>query len=101
LFSNALQPTHLLLILIVALLLLGPKRLPEAGRALGKGLKEFRSSIGGEPSDGQIAAAPSPAHRADSPGDLRDSPNVAKPTGELIAVSNAPAAADKHHSESP
>jgi sec-independent protein translocase protein TatA len=43
--TSILQPTHLLILLIVALLILGPKRLPEAGRALGQGLKEFKSSI--------------------------------------------------------
>ena len=41
------QPTHLILILVVLLLVLGPKRLPGAGRALGQGLKEFKASIGG------------------------------------------------------
>jgi len=46
--DNILQPTHLLLILVVALLVLGPKRLPEAGRALGKGLRDFRSAMSGE-----------------------------------------------------
>jgi sec-independent protein translocase protein TatB len=35
-------PTELLVILVVALLVLGPKRLPEIARALGKGLAEFR-----------------------------------------------------------
>jgi sec-independent protein translocase protein TatA len=35
----------------VLLLVLGPKRLPGAGRALGQGLKEFRASIGGQGSD--------------------------------------------------
>ena len=35
-------PTELLVILVVALLVLGPKRLPELARALGKGLAEFR-----------------------------------------------------------
>jgi sec-independent protein translocase protein TatA len=45
--TNILQPTHLIIVLIVALLVLGPKRLPEAGRALGQGLKEFKSSISG------------------------------------------------------
>lgn len=39
------QPTHLLFILVVALLVLGPKRLPEVGRALGKGLRDFRSAL--------------------------------------------------------
>jgi sec-independent protein translocase protein TatA len=43
--TSILQPTHLIIILAVALLVLGPKRLPEAGRALGQGLKEFKSSI--------------------------------------------------------
>lgn len=43
--TSILQPTHLIIILIVALLVLGPKRLPDAGRAVGEGLKEFRNSI--------------------------------------------------------
>jgi sec-independent protein translocase protein TatA len=46
LFTGLLQPTHLIILLIVALVFLGPKRLPEAGRALGQGLKEFKNSIG-------------------------------------------------------
>ena len=40
--GDILQPTHLLLILVVALLVLGPKRLPEVGRTLGSGLRDFR-----------------------------------------------------------
>ena len=55
-FSEILQPTHLLLILGVVFLVLGPKRLPAAGRSLGQGLREFRASIHGpvadEPSEG-------------------------------------------------
>lgn len=43
--TNILQPTHLIIVLAVALLIVGPKRLPEAGRALGQGLKEFKGSI--------------------------------------------------------
>jgi sec-independent protein translocase protein TatA len=46
--GDILQPTHLIFVLVVALLVLGPKRLPEAGRALGKGIRDFRSAIGGE-----------------------------------------------------
>jgi sec-independent protein translocase protein TatA len=51
LLSSILEPTHLILILTVVLLVLGPKRLPHAGRALGQGLREFRASIGGHDSD--------------------------------------------------
>jgi sec-independent protein translocase protein TatA len=46
-FTNVLQPTHLIILLAVVLLFLGPKRLPEAGRALGHGLREFKRSVSG------------------------------------------------------
>ena len=42
------QPTHLLLILVVALLVLGPKHLPEAGRSLGRGIRDFRDGLSGK-----------------------------------------------------
>jgi sec-independent protein translocase protein TatA len=40
--------TGLIVILIVALLVFGPKRLPEIGRSLGKGMREFKDSISGD-----------------------------------------------------
>jgi sec-independent protein translocase protein TatA len=43
--TNILQPAHAIILLIVALLVLGLKRLPEAGRAVSQGLKEFASSV--------------------------------------------------------
>jgi sec-independent protein translocase protein TatA len=46
--GDILQPTHLLFVLVIALLVLGPKRLPEVGRSLGKGLRDFRTAISGE-----------------------------------------------------
>lgn len=49
--GDILQPTHLLFILVVALLVLGPKRLPEVGRTLGSGLRDFRQAINGESHD--------------------------------------------------
>lgn len=42
------QPTHLLFLLVVVLLVLGPKRLPEMARSLGKGFRDFKEAIGGE-----------------------------------------------------
>jgi sec-independent protein translocase protein TatA len=38
---------EVILVLVVALLFLGPKRLPEAGRSLGKGIREFKDGITG------------------------------------------------------
>ena len=43
--ENILSPTHLLLILVVALIVLGPKRLPEAGRGLGSAIRDFKESL--------------------------------------------------------
>lgn len=48
-------PMELLLVLALALLVLGPKRLPGAGRAMGRGLREFKDAI---------------ASRADAQGEL-------------------------------
>jgi sec-independent protein translocase protein TatA len=39
-----LQPTHLIIILVVALLIFGPSRLPEIGKSFGRMLKEFQSA---------------------------------------------------------
>ena len=38
-------PMELAIVLVVALLVLGPKRLPEVGRSLGNGIREFKDSL--------------------------------------------------------
>ena len=47
---------ELLLLGLVALILFGPKRLPEMGRGLGKGMREFKDSITGNDSRDEIVA---------------------------------------------
>jgi len=42
---------ELAIVLIIALIVFGPKRLPELGRSLGKGIREFRGSLGGDRDD--------------------------------------------------
>jgi sec-independent protein translocase protein TatA len=42
------NPVHLLFIAVVALVVLGPRRLPELARAVGRGVREFREAISGE-----------------------------------------------------
>jgi sec-independent protein translocase protein TatA len=59
-FSGVLQPTHLIVLVIIALVFLGPKRLPDAGRALGQALSEFKSSIGRGHDEGEQIAARTP-----------------------------------------
>jgi sec-independent protein translocase protein TatA len=41
------SPTHIILLLLIALLLFGAKRLPEIGRSLGSGMREFKDSVTG------------------------------------------------------
>ena len=60
-------PMELIIVLVLALVLLGPKRLPEAGRAVGKGLREFKDSLSGmhDDDDDDDGREP-PAIRADA-----------------------------------
>ena len=66
---GAISPLHLLLVAIVALVVIGPKRLPETGAALGKAIREFRE-----------------ATREDLPGS-------AAPAAPVVAAAYVPAAA--------
>lgn len=68
------NPVHLLFIAVVALLVLGPKRLPQLARALGEGIREFRGAF-------EHASAP-PAQRTPSPLQIGPPP---RPGGASIA----------------
>jgi sec-independent protein translocase protein TatA len=46
-FSGLESPMHLLIVLVIAVLVLGPKKLPEVGRSLGSGIRGFKASIEG------------------------------------------------------
>lgn len=39
------QPTHLIIVLVIALFIFGPKKLPELGQGLGKGIRSFKDSM--------------------------------------------------------
>ena len=43
--DNLFQPTHLLIILVIALLVFGPKKLPELGKGLGEAMRGFKESM--------------------------------------------------------
>ena len=40
-------PMELIIVLVIALVVLGPKRLPEMGRSVGRGMREFKEGIAG------------------------------------------------------
>jgi sec-independent protein translocase protein TatA len=72
--GDLLQPTHLIVLAVVAFLLFGAKRLPELGKGLGEGLKGFKEGIKGvsdptppAPPVVQQQSAPPPAPPASAP----------------------------------
>ena len=77
--GDILQPTHLIFVLVVALLVLGPKRLPEVGRAIGDGLRDFRSAINGE----------APSHKPEIGQDSGVAGSGAEPKHEFAAATPA------------
>ncbi len=69
--GDLLQPTHLIVLAIVAFLLFGAKRLPELGKGLGEGLKGFKEGLKGvtdptppAPTQQQTTPPPPPASNA-------------------------------------
>jgi sec-independent protein translocase protein TatA len=65
-FSGLESPMHLLVVLIVAVLVLGPKKLPEAARGLGSGIRQFKDSIEGKDAPGpRVAPAPAEAEKVE------------------------------------
>jgi sec-independent protein translocase protein TatA len=66
------NPVHILFVAVVALVVLGPKRLPELTRAAGKSIREFREALNGgvveEPPPVAQLAEPAPERK---PGSVR------------------------------
>jgi TatA/E family protein of Tat protein translocase len=65
-------PMEILVVLIIALVVFGPKRLPELGKSLGKGIHEFRGTISGEHTEAATAAAVEPALVAATPSSVAE-----------------------------
>jgi sec-independent protein translocase protein TatA len=69
-------PLEIIVVLIIALIVFGPKRLPELGNSLGKGIREFRDTVTGDKHDdddddkkalGATQAAPTPVQQPAEP----------------------------------
>ena len=65
--DNLFTPTHLIIILIIALLVFGPRKLPELGKGLGEGIKGFKEGIKGGPEASQENIAKSETPQPPAP----------------------------------
>ncbi|MEO8966335.1 MAG: twin-arginine translocase TatA/TatE family subunit [Solirubrobacteraceae bacterium] len=92
--GDILQPTHLLFVLVIALLVLGPKRLPEVAKTLGKGIRDFRGAISGDsdhpdPTPSYLTGDSTPGHdESPAPAPAHEAP---APVGETPAPTSTPA----------
>lgn len=90
--GDILQPTHLLFILVVALLVLGPKRLPEVGRALGRGLRDFRNALNTDDLSEQMLSTTSTQGSEAATAVIAETPpGQPAPQPEVSAESDEPA----------
>jgi TatA/E family protein of Tat protein translocase len=87
------SPIHLVIVLIIALIVIGPGKLPEVGAALGKSIKEFRKAASDITDSANTEAAPvTAATAADlAPAAVAPAPVVASvPVAPIAPVSVAP-----------
>jgi sec-independent protein translocase protein TatA len=80
------NPIHIAFLVVILLLVFGAKRLPEIGRSLGSGMREFKDSISGEAKPTLSATVPQPPAQ-------QPQPPVAQPaaTPPPVAAPAAPA----------
>lgn len=60
-FEGLFQPMHLLVLLGIALLVFGPKKLPELGKGLGDGIRIFKSAVKGDEEEAGVGERQAPA----------------------------------------
>ena len=88
---GALSPVHLIIVLVIALLVIGPGKLPETGAALGRAIRDFRQAVDGtQPSETpppapigpapMLTAAPMQAAAPASGGPTTDDTGTTRPS---------------------
>ena len=84
------QPTHLIIVMVIVLIVFGPGKLPELGAAFGKGIKEFKKGAAELSNDTSHVSSAAPAPAAPAPVAAAGAPEGRSPVAAAPAV--APAA---------
>jgi sec-independent protein translocase protein TatA len=86
------NPLHIAFLVVILLLVFGAKRLPEIGRSLGSGMREFKTSITGEASQSQQGLPPAGAQQQPAPPAQAPQPPAAQAPAPPAPPAQAPAA---------
>jgi sec-independent protein translocase protein TatA len=87
---QSIGPTELIIVLVIVLVIFGPKRLPGLGRSLGSGMKEFRDSVTGKASD----------HDDEDDDDSREQANAALGRADETAPVDADVVSERERTRS-
>jgi sec-independent protein translocase protein TatA len=93
------NPLHIAFIVVIVLLVFGAKRLPELGRSLGAGMREFKQAITGESHNPGDDHSPSESHdreRPTLPAGTPQAPDQTPPPAQDALAQRDPAASDRH-----
>jgi sec-independent protein translocase protein TatA len=89
-------PLEIIIVLVIALVILGPKRLPDAGRSVGRSIKEFRAGMSDKSDDEPVAALPAaPAPVAAAPAPVVAAPVAAAPAPAEVVTAEPVATVTK------
>jgi sec-independent protein translocase protein TatA len=78
---SSIGPLEIILVIVVLLVIFGPKRLPSLGKSLGTGMREFKDSITGDDKDDETDAAGRPV-LTQAQADTQQTPEAAKSASE-------------------
>jgi len=84
------NPLHIAFLVVILLLVFGAKRLPEIGRSLGSGMREFKSSITGEDQQTQPTLAAGPPQQQQPTAPAQAPPAQAPPAQAPVVAEPAP-----------
>jgi sec-independent protein translocase protein TatA len=78
------SPVQILIVLVIALLIFGPKRLPEMGKSIGRGIREFKGAILDDEPARPPAQAPQPPAAVATPGPVAPADPVAAEDDDAV-----------------
>jgi sec-independent protein translocase protein TatA len=92
-------PLEIAVVLVIVLIIFGPKRLPELGQSMGRGIREFKSSLSGDSKEDkdspeekrrELEASQAAPSAAESPAPSADESETAEPVeGEVVSENKA------------